>query len=66
MIALQDHLDLYIQYECEQPVTLYPYATWRKPHLKAMAGIEWFTRGTGVCASNHFEAGGFILGCHQR
>jgi choline dehydrogenase len=57
---LQDHLDLYIQYECEQDVTLFPFATWRRPHLKAASGVEWFAQGTGVCASNHFEAGGFI------
>eukprot|EP00658_Telonema_sp_P-2_P032312 TRINITY_DN23957_c0_g1_i16.p1 TRINITY_DN23957_c0_g1~~TRINITY_DN23957_c0_g1_i16.p1 ORF type:complete len:587 (-),score=95.56 TRINITY_DN23957_c0_g1_i16:365-2125(-) len=57
---LQDHLDLYIQYECEQPTTLFPYATWYRPHKRIMAGIEWLTTGTGVCASNHFEAGGFI------
>lgn len=57
---LQDHLDLYLQYECLQPHTLYPYATWRQPHKRIMAGLQWFTAGKGVAASNHFEAGGFI------
>ena len=55
---LQDHLDTYIQYECERPTTLYPDATF--PHRMVKAGIDWFTRGKGVCASNHFETGGFI------
>ena len=55
---LQDHLDTYIQYECETPDTLYPDATF--PHRMVKSGIEWFGMGTGTCASNHFEAGGFI------
>ena len=55
---LQDHLDTYIQYECEQPTTLYPDATF--PHRMIKSGIEWFGMGTGICASNHFETGGFI------
>jgi choline dehydrogenase len=55
---LQDHLDTYIQYECEQPTTLYPDATF--PHRMLKSGLEWFGFGTGVCASNHFETGGFV------
>jgi choline dehydrogenase len=55
---LQDHLDTYIQYECKQPTTLYPDATF--PHRMIKSGIEWFGLGTGICASNHFETGGFI------
>ncbi|KAF4759035.1 hypothetical protein FOZ63_003036, partial [Perkinsus olseni] len=57
---LQDHLEFYVQYLCSKPVSLYPVATWRYPHLKALTGIEWFLRGTGLAASNHFDTGGFI------
>ena len=55
---LQDHLDTYIQYECEQPTTLYPDATF--PHRMIKSGLEWFAFGTGICTSNFFESGGFI------
>jgi choline dehydrogenase len=48
---------MYLQYECKQPVSLYPALKWwNKPAI----GIEWYVRGTGIAASNHFEAGGFI------
>ncbi|MDT4840901.1 Oxygen-dependent choline dehydrogenase [compost metagenome] len=54
---LQDHLEMYLQYECTRPVSLYPALKWwNKPAI----GIEWYLRGTGIAASNHFEAGGFI------
>lgn len=54
---LQDHLEMYLQYECTKPVSLYPALKWwNKPAI----GIEWYLRGTGTAASNHFEAGGFI------
>ncbi|TCP11413.1 choline dehydrogenase [Crenobacter luteus] len=54
---LQDHLEMYLQYECTQPVSLYPALLWwNKPAI----GVEWYLNGTGVGASNHFEAGGFI------
>ncbi len=55
---LQDHLDTYVQYECTQPTTLYPDST--MPHRMVKAGLEWFGLGRGTCASNHFEAGGFV------
>lgn len=54
---LQDHLEMYIQYECTQPVSLYPALQWwNQPAI----GAEWLFLGTGVGASNQFEAGGFI------
>ncbi|RJF79173.1 choline dehydrogenase [Azospirillum cavernae] len=54
---LQDHLEMYIQYECKQPVSLYPALQWwNQPAI----GAEWLFRGTGIGASNQFEAGGFI------
>jgi choline dehydrogenase len=57
---LQDHLEFYVQYLCKKPVTLYPLSTWKFPHLRIAAGLEWFLKGTGVCASNQFEIGAFI------
>lgn len=54
---LQDHLEMYLQYECKQPVSLYPALKWIN-QLKI--GAEWLFKGTGVGASNQFEAGGFI------
>jgi choline dehydrogenase len=54
---LQDHLELYMQYECLQPVSIAPANKWwNKPPI----GAEWLFRGTGLGATNHFEAGGFI------
>jgi choline dehydrogenase len=54
---LQDHLELYLQYACTQPVSLYPSLLWfNQPAI----GAEWLFNGTGMGASNQFEAGGFI------
>jgi choline dehydrogenase len=54
---LQDHLEMYIQYECKEPVSLYPALQWwNQPGI----GLEWMLNGTGIGASNQFEAGGFI------
>lgn len=54
---LQDHLELYVQYACKQPVSLYPaLSPWRQPFI----GAQWLFAGTGIGASNHFEAGGFV------
>lgn len=54
---LQDHLEIYMQYQCRKPVSLYPALHWWN---KAIIGTEWYLRGTGLGASNHFEVGGFI------
>ncbi|PHM29768.1 choline dehydrogenase [Xenorhabdus budapestensis] len=54
---LQDHLEMYLQYECLEPVSLYPSLKW---YNQPMIGAEWLFKGTGIGASNHFEAGGFI------
>ncbi|MBM9615096.1 choline dehydrogenase [Desulfobulbus rhabdoformis] len=54
---LQDHLELYVQYQASKPVSLYPAL---KPVKKAMLAIQWLLKGEGLAASNHFEAGGFI------
>ncbi|MBC9249207.1 choline dehydrogenase [Pseudomonas alcaligenes] len=54
---LQDHLELYLQYACKEPVSLYPALQWwNQPAI----GAEWLFLGSGLGASNQFEAGGFI------
>jgi choline dehydrogenase len=53
---LQDHLEVYIQYACTQPVSMQPYlAKWRAPWI----GAQWLFLRKGPAATNHFEAGGF-------
>ncbi len=53
---LQDHLEVYVQYQCKKPVSLQPnLAFWRRPFI----GAAWLFLGKGPGASNHFEAGGF-------
>jgi len=54
---LQDHLEIYVQMECTQPISLYKYYNlWGK----AITGAQWLFFKTGLGASNHFDAGGFI------
>jgi choline dehydrogenase len=54
---LQDHLEVYVQQACLAPITL-------NAHLgllaRARIGIEWQLFGSGLGASNHFEACAFI------
>ncbi len=54
---LQDHLEMYLQFECKQPVSIAPAL---KLHNQAKIGAEWLFLGTGLGATNQFEAGGFI------
>jgi choline dehydrogenase len=54
---LQDHLELYIQMACTQPVTLYRY--WNLLG-KARVGAEWLLFRTGPGATNQFESCAFI------
>ena len=58
-LNLQDHLDVYVQYKCKQPVTLHKYST-NYPWNRIPAGIQWFLFKKGVCSSTHLETGGFI------
>jgi choline dehydrogenase len=54
---LQDHLEVYVQHACTQPVSLNPNLQfWRRPFI----GAQWLFLRSGPGASNHFEAGGFI------
>jgi choline dehydrogenase len=54
---LQDHLEVYIQHVCRQPLTLNS-----KLGLisKARIGLEWLLLRRGDGATNHFEAGAFV------
>ena len=54
---LQDHLELYVQYACQQPVSMYPALKW---YNQPWIGLKWLVGRTGEAATNHFEAGGFI------
>lgn len=55
---LQDHLEVYIQHSCREPVSMQPYlANWRMPFI----GLQWLAR-RGPAATNHFEAGAFVRG----
>ena len=54
---LQDHLEVYIQHACKQPVSIAPgMKWWNKPRI----GAEWLFLRKGLGATNHFEAGGFL------
>lgn len=49
---LQDHLEVYVQHACTQPVSLNPNLQfWRRPFI----GAAWLFGRTGPGASNHFE-----------
>jgi choline dehydrogenase len=54
---LQDHLEVYVQYRCKRPITLYSAV---KPWNQARIGLEWMLFKKGLGATNHFESGGFI------
>ena len=56
---LQDHLEVYVQYACKQPVSMQPaLAKWKRPFI----GAQWLFRRSGPAATNHFEGGGFVRG----
>src|SRR5918996_2483907 len=56
---LQDHLEVYVQHGCTQPVSVAPgLAHWRKPFI----GAQWLFFRSGLGATNHFEAGGLVRG----
>jgi len=56
---LQDHLELYVQYACKKPVSMFPALKW---YNQPWIGLKWLFGRTGEAATNHFEAGGFIRG----
>jgi choline dehydrogenase len=53
---LQDHLEVYVQHACKQPVSLVPALRRRS---RPWIGLQWLF-GRGPAATNHFEAGGFV------
>ena len=54
---LQDHLEVYIQYEVDTPHSSQPYLRkWRWPFM----GLQWLLTHKGPVATSHFEAGGFV------
>ena len=54
---LQDHLELYVQQECLQPVSLYRHLN---VVSKARIGAQWLFAKKGLGTSNQFEACAFV------
>lgn len=54
---LQDHLEVYFQYECTKPVSLNRELSWWR---KGLIGARWVLTKQGLGATNHFESCGFI------
>jgi choline dehydrogenase len=54
---LQDHLEVYVQHGCKQPVSMQPALKWWK---QPWIGFQWLFMRKGAAATNHFEAGGFL------
>lgn len=54
---LQDHLEIYVQNAASKPVSLFRHWNLRG---KALVGARWLFLGTGLGASNQFEAGAFL------
>jgi len=49
-------MEVYVQYSCKQPVSVYPALKW---YNKPWVGLLWLLFKKGPAASNHFEGGGF-------
>ncbi len=59
---MQDHLEVYVQHGCKQPVSVWPAMQWyRQPFV----GLQWLLFKKGAAATNHFEGGGFIRSNEQ-
>ena len=54
---LQDHLELYLQQACTEPITLHSAVGLLG---RALIGMRWIAFRSGLGATNHFESGGFI------
>ncbi|NJP38667.1 choline dehydrogenase [Alkalicoccus luteus] len=54
---LQDHLEVYVQHTCPEPVS-------EQPNLNKLKmpfiGLQWMLGRKGPAATNHFEGGGFV------
>ena len=56
-INLQDHLEFYFQFRCQQPISLNgELSPWRK----FLIGSRWLLSKSGLGATNHFESCAFI------
>ena len=54
---LMDHLEVYVQQACTQPLSLYKdLGLWGRMKI----GLRWLFNQSGLGATNHFEAGGFM------
>ncbi|HEK5950735.1 TPA: choline dehydrogenase [Staphylococcus aureus] len=53
----EDHLEVYIQHKCKEPVSLQPSLDIKR---MPFIGLQWIFTRTGAAASNHFEGGGFV------
>jgi choline dehydrogenase len=56
---LQDHLEVYVQHACTQPISFNPALKLRN---RPAIGLRWLLQRKGPAATNHFEAGGFVRG----
>ncbi|MEC9344500.1 MAG: choline dehydrogenase [Pseudomonadota bacterium] len=54
---LQDHLEIYVQQECTQPITLYSRLNL---FSKALIGLQGLAFKSGDGATNHFESAAFV------
>jgi len=54
---LQDHLEVWVQQECMQEITL---NGWLNPLGKLRIAGRWFLWKSGLGATNHFESNGYI------
>ena len=54
---LQDHLEVYIQSACLEPVSIYPSTHGLK---QLTVGMHWYLAKQGAGATNHFHAGAFL------
>jgi choline dehydrogenase len=54
---LQDHIEVYVQYESKQPVSMNPALLYRN---RPKVFLEWALFRRGPASTNHFEAGGFV------
>ena len=55
---LQDHLELYVQQQCTQPITLYKA---QKPFHMVKIGLEWLTLFTGKRRHLHMHMGTYTF-----
>ncbi len=54
---LQDHLEVYFQYRCKQPISLNSKLNY---FSMGLIGARWILTKSGLGATNHFESCGFI------